>query len=185
MPLTYTEMFKAVNEKPTHSEWVEIFVSDWNKEYWGFYAYISKDNYETDIDDINAVISKLNWRDGDTYIELIDHSANLEGFYHYIYKTGSMAHWDILDTDYWDILEEKEDFFFKCFTELNGGTRKEDLQSAEFSTFQNWDEVLETYYPDLYKPLDEANGLSCFDIPSFFNCQGFHEIEDCIVLECD
>jgi hypothetical protein len=184
MPLEYKESFKAVNEKPISSEWIEVFCSDWNKEHWSFYAYIDKDNYEQDIEDINSLIQKLNFRDGDVYIELIDHSSDLEGFYHYLYTLSQYTQSEVLDPDYWEVLEEKDDFFFKCFSELNGGTRKEDLQGADYSTFNGWDEVLETFNPDLYKALDEANGLSCFDIEQFFNCQGFHEIErDVIVLE--
>ncbi|MEM3696522.1 MAG: hypothetical protein QXQ94_03325 [Candidatus Bathyarchaeia archaeon] len=67
MPLKYKGFWNNVNEKPK-GEWIEIFASDWNKDYWGFYAYISLDNYAQDIAAINKLIHELNWRDGDVYV---------------------------------------------------------------------------------------------------------------------
>ena len=182
MNLEYKGFFKHVNDKPT-GEYIEVFVSDWNKEYWAFYYYISLDNYEQDIEDINNLITKLNYRDGDIYHELIDHSPDLEGFYKYIYDSEKYSHPNALNIELWEILKDKGDFHFKCFTQLNGGSNIEELRESEYSSFNDWDEVLETFNPDLYKCLDENNGFSCFDIEHFYNCQGFHEIDDLIVLD--
>lgn len=179
--LTYKGFFKAVNEEP--SEFIEIFVSDWNKDHWAFYAYIDKDNYEEDIEQINQLMTELNYRDGDVYIELINHSEDLESFYSYLYDLGKYTQSDVLNKEYWEILEEKEDDHFYYFVKLNGSSYIEDLKNAEFITFEDWYEVLELYNPDLYKALDESNGLCCFDIEHFYNCSGFYELNDCIVEE--
>ena len=77
--MKYNGFFKHINDKPS-GEYIEIFVSDWNKEHWAFYVYIEQDNYESDLDEINQLMTKLNYRDGDIYIELINHSDELEGF---------------------------------------------------------------------------------------------------------
>ena len=180
--MEYQGYFKTINDKPT-GEYINIFVSDWHKEHWAFYVYIDKDNYEEDIEQINKLMSKLNYRDGDIYIELIDHSPELEHFYKYLYELGYMTQSDVLDLEYWEILEDKGDEHFLYFRELNGGTDKEELRDFEYSSFNDWYEVLETYNPDLYKALDESNGLGCFDIEHFFNCQGFHELNGLIVCE--
>jgi hypothetical protein len=181
--MIYKDFFKAVNEKPVNDEYIELFVSDWNKEHFAFYVYISKDNYEQDIEDIINLTKELNFRDGDVYHELIDHSEGLEGFYHYLYELGKYTQSDVLDIEYWEILDEKGDDFFKYFNKLIGSNYKSDLQDIEFITYNDWYEVLENIYPELYKALDEANGLSCFDIEHFFNCQNFHEIDGVIVEE--
>lgn len=178
--MKYKGFFKAVNKKPS-GDYIEVFVSDWNKDYWAFYSYIEKDNYETDLEEINELIKKLNYRDGDVYIELIDFNGELDGFYHYIYDANEYTHSSILNPEYWEILEEKGDFHFKCFTKMNGSNDLQELKDIEYSVFSDWYEVLETFHPDLYKALDESNGLCCFDIEHFFNCQGFTEIDDCIV----
>jgi hypothetical protein len=94
--MEYRGMYKHLNSKPT-GEYIEIFVSDWNKDYFAFYVYISKDDYETDIEEIQTLIKKLNFRDGDVYIELINHSENLKHFYKYIYDSNH----SILDKEYW------------------------------------------------------------------------------------
>jgi len=180
--LKYKGFFKHINEKPIE-EYIELFVSDWNKEHWAFYCYISKDSYETDIEEIQELITKLNYRDGDVYTELINHSDELEGFYKYLYDIGQYTQSEVLNTKYWEILEDKGDFHFRCYQKLRGGNYIEDLESSEFSTFNDWYEVLEVFNPDLYKCLDESNGLGCFLIEQFFNCQGFHEIDDLIVLD--
>jgi hypothetical protein len=184
MTLEYKGFFKHVNDKPV-GEYIEVFVSDWNKEYWAFYYYISKDNYESDIEEISNLIAKLNFRDGDIYHELINYSPELEGFYKYIYDSDKYSHSSILNTELWEILEDKGDFHFKCFTQLNGGSNIEELRNSEYSTFEDWYEVLETFNPDLYKALDEANGLSCFDVEHFYNCCGFHEIDGFIVSDSE
>lgn len=181
--LEYKGHMKAVNKKPA-GDYIEIFVSDYNKDYWMFYAYIEVDNYEEDIEQINKLIAKKNWRDGDTYVELISYSGETEHFYHYIYNSGTYGHWSILDTKYWEIFEEKGDDFFHYFNKLIGGTYFSDLENVEFITYRDWYEVLEVMEPELYKALDEHNGFGAFDIEHYFNCQNFHEIDDVIVQEC-
>ena len=181
--MKYKGFFKAVNPKP-EGEYIELFVSDWNKEHWAFYVYISRDNYGTDIQDINDLITKLNYRDEDVYIELIDYNGDIDGLYHYVYDGSHLSHSEILNTRLWEIFEDKGNDHFTYFAKLNGSTSIDDLESAEYSIYNDWDEVLEVHNPDLYKALDEHNGFSAFDIPHHFNCQGFHEINDLIVLEC-
>lgn len=95
--MEYRGYFKYINSKPT-GEYIEIFVSDWNKDFWSFYAYIERDNYEENIEKINNLITELNYRDGDVYIELINHSEGLEGFYKYIYDSNH----SILNKEYWE-----------------------------------------------------------------------------------
>lgn len=178
--MKYNGMFKATHKKPD-GDYIELFVSDWNKDYWGFYTYIEKDNYEEDIDNINNLITKLNWRDGDYYIELIDYKGDLEYFYHYIYENNNYTHSAILNSKYWEILEEKGNNHFLYFDKLIGSGDIDELEEAEFYIYEDWEEVLETYNPDLYKALEENNGLGCFEISQFFNYQGFTEIEGLII----
>lgn len=180
--LNYKGFFKHTNEKPT-GEYIEIFVSDWNKEHWSFYVYISQDNYEEDIEEINNLITELNYRDQDYYFELIDRSDELKGFYNYIYDSNRYTHSDILNIELWEILEEKGDNHFLYFSKLNGSSEIDELRDAEFMTFQDWDEVLEMCHPDLYKTLDESHALCCFDIEHFYNCSNLYKIDGCIVEE--
>jgi len=100
MMLTYKGFYKSVNEKP-RGEWIEIFASDWFKDYWAFYAYISLDNHKKDIEAINNLIHRLNWRDGDVYVELINHSEGLKDFYHWLYEKGYFTHHCALDPENW------------------------------------------------------------------------------------
>lgn len=97
----YKGFFKAVNEKPINDEWVEVFASDWFKDHWAFYAYISLKNREEDIEAVNDLIHELNWRDGDVYVELIDHSPKLKEFYHALYEQGCFTHHCALDVQNW------------------------------------------------------------------------------------
>jgi len=179
--LVYRGFFNSVNERPA-GEYVQLFVSDWNKEHWAFYAYVDPDSYEDDLDAIGELRAALNWRDGDIYVELIDRSEGLKGFYEYLYSQGYMTHSDVMDRELWEILEEKGDDHFRYFQKYIGSSYREDLLNFEYSVFEDWYDALETYNPDLYKTLDEANGLSCFDISQFYNCQGFHEEGDQVVL---
>jgi len=181
--MEYKGYFKHINSKPD-GEYIEIFVSDWNKENWAFYVYIERDNYEEDIEEINNLITELNFRDQDYYFELIDRSENLEGFYKYIYDLGTYTHSDILNIELWQILEEKGDQHFLYFSKLNGSGEITELKDAEYMTFEDWYEVLEMCHPDLYKTLDESNGLGCFDISHFYNCCDFYRVDGCIVQEC-
>lgn len=179
--LTYKGFSKAVNKQP--NEYIEIFVSDWNKDYWAFYVYISQDNYEEDIQNINNLITKLNYRDGDIYIELIDRTEGLEHFYKHIYEINHYTDSDILNLEMWEILEDKGDEHFLYFNKLNGSSEISELRDTEYMTFEDWYDVLENTNPDLYKTLDENNGLGCFDIEHFYNCSGLYEIDGIIVEE--
>jgi hypothetical protein len=98
--LRYKGFYETVNRKPK-GEWIRIFVSDWFKQYWAFYAYISLENYERDIEAINDLIHRLNWRDDDVYVELIDRSAGLKDFYHHLYEWGYFTHHNVLDPQNW------------------------------------------------------------------------------------
>jgi len=181
--MEYKGFFKHINSKPT-GEYIDVFISDWNKEHWAFYVYIDKDNYEEDIDQINELIQKKNYRDGDVYIELIDHSDDLEHFYKYVYDSGHYTHSAILDKTLWEILENKGDEHFLYFRKMNGSTDIDELRDAEYMIFEDWYDTLENLNPDLYKNLDESNALGCFDIEHYYNCSGLYEIEGSIVLEC-
>jgi len=100
-PLKYRGFFESVNPKPT-GNYILVFASDWNKDYFAFYAYISHDKWKDDINQINELITKMNWRDGDVYVELIDyHDETLHDFYMYLYDSGDMAHWNALDPEEW------------------------------------------------------------------------------------
>ncbi len=100
-PLKYRGFFKTVNPKPS-GNYVLVFASDWNKDYWAYYAYISQANWKDDINQINELIRKMNYRDGDVYVELIDyHDDAMHDFYMYLYDSGDMAHWNALDPKEW------------------------------------------------------------------------------------
>lgn len=180
--IKYKGFFKHVNDEPT-GEYIEIFVSDWNKEHWAFYVYIDGDNYEEDIERINNLITELNFRDQDYYFELIDRSDELKGFYNYIYDSNRHTHSEVLNIELWQILEEKGDNHFLYFSKLNGSSEIDELRDAEFMVFEDWYEVLEMCHPDLYKALDNGNGLGCFNIQSFYNCCNLYRIDGLIVEE--
>jgi len=98
--LKYKGFYRSVNEKP-EGEWIEVFASDWNKEWFGFYAYISLDSYERDIDEINKLIKELNFMDGDVYIELVDHSPGMKEFYRWLLKKGYYTDSAALNPECW------------------------------------------------------------------------------------
>jgi len=99
-PLRYRGFWETVKERPS-GEWILIFASDWNKDHWAFYAYISLEGYERDIGEINELIRELNWMDGDVYVELIDHSPGLGEFYRWLYEGGYLTHHNALDPESW------------------------------------------------------------------------------------
>lgn len=108
-PLKYNGFFKNVNSSKDLDQWIEIFVSDWNKEYWAFYVYIDLDDLETSLEEINNFISEMNWRDGDYYTELIDHdgSEDTEKIYNAFYDRGGFDHNSVLWLDNWEEIQEK------------------------------------------------------------------------------
>lgn len=115
--LKYTKSFGTVNQKP-EGEWIQVFVSDWNKDYWAYYAFISLDSYADDIKKIGQMTKALNWRDGDTYVELIEHTPGLKAFYSKVYHEGTFSHSDILDPETWgkkraEAIFEKAQFRFQ------------------------------------------------------------------------
>jgi hypothetical protein len=105
--LKYKGFYETVNPKPK-GEWILIFASDWFKEHWAFYAYISLESYEEDLEQINELIHRLNWRDSDVYVELIDHSPALKEFYHHLYEQGYFTHHNALDPKNWRSYFAKE-----------------------------------------------------------------------------
>jgi len=99
--LVYQDYFNKVNPKPQEN-YILIFASNWHKEHWAFYAYINQQDWENDIRKINGLITELNRRDGDVYVELIDyHDETMHDFYMYLYDSGDMAHWNALDSKEW------------------------------------------------------------------------------------
>jgi len=182
--MTQADFYKAANEKPDGA-YIEIFCSDWNKEHWTFYYYIDQDNYEEDISKCNELIDQYNWRDGDVYVELIDHSEDLTGFYKYLYDLNSLAHWKALDPEYWDILDERGDSHFQGYNALRGTGTKDEIRDFECCFFNDWDEVLETYYPELAEALDKANAWGSFDSESFFYGCSFAVLNTGIILDCE
>lgn len=99
--LKYVTAYKSVNQKP-EGEWIMVFASDWLKEHWAFYAYISLDNHEEDIKAVNMLIHRLNWRDGDVYVELINHSGDkMSRFYSTLHDMGHFTHHCALDMENW------------------------------------------------------------------------------------
>jgi hypothetical protein len=99
--LRYRGYFNAVNPKPDDN-YILIFASDWNKDYWAFYAYVSRRNWREDISQINDLIKRMNWRDGDVYVELIGfHDETMRDFYMYLHDLDEWAHWTVLDPEQW------------------------------------------------------------------------------------
>jgi hypothetical protein len=99
--LKYKGCFNTVNPKPA-GNYILVFASDWNKDHWAFYAYVSQQNWKEDVRKINDLVTRMNWRDGDVYVELIDyHDETMHDFYTYLYDSGDMAHWNALDPKEW------------------------------------------------------------------------------------
>lgn len=100
--LQYHGFFNAVNPKPD-GNYILVFASDWNKDYWAFYAYISQQNWREDLRQINDLVKRMNWRDGDVYVELIDfHDESMRKFYMTLYDESDWVHWDALDPKTWE-----------------------------------------------------------------------------------
>jgi hypothetical protein len=101
-PLKYRGYFNALNNPPKDDEWIEIFVSDWFKDHWAFYAFIALKRYKEDIAAINKLIQEMNWRDGDVYVELINHSDKLGEFYTKMNTDQYLTNSDILWHEKWE-----------------------------------------------------------------------------------
>jgi len=65
------------------------------------YREITDEEFQKDIEAINDLIHELNWRDGDIYVELINHSDGLNDFYHWLYEKGYFTHHCALDPENW------------------------------------------------------------------------------------
>lgn len=108
--MKYKGYFNVINKKPKDDEWIEIFAGDWFRDHWAFYAFISRKNYELDINKILDLIKELNWRDGDVYVELINHSPKLRGLYMKLYELGYDTDWSALRVENWNkLLDCSED----------------------------------------------------------------------------
>ena len=97
----YKGFYNEANQ-PETKHWIEVFVSDWNKDYFGLYAYIDVATYEKDIKNIWKLINSFGYG-GDIYIELINHSDDkkVKEFYHWLYDRGYWADWDALNPKVW------------------------------------------------------------------------------------
>lgn len=99
----YKGFFHSANQ-PTTDEWIEVFVSDWNKDHFAFYAYIDLLTFREDIENIWKLVHDFNYG-GDIYIELIDYSTKSERikrFYDYLYEKGYYSDWAALDPKVWE-----------------------------------------------------------------------------------
>jgi hypothetical protein len=162
----YKKFGETINEKPTQG--IYFFCSDWNKEFFGFYAWIDCDNYAEDIEQLQEFINKCNYRDRDTYIELIDYESDCEGLYDYLYSTSQYSHSEVLNADVWALFEDKSDEHFKLFSKHIGSSSLSELESFEYSTYSDKYDLLESTHPDLFEQLEKANALSCFDVEHLF-----------------
>lgn len=105
MTMKYHGFWNHANTKP--ESWICVWVSDWNKDYWGTYVYIDSTKYEEDTKELLKLINKLNWRDGDVYVELIDHSPDLKELYNYMYERDWYQQWSTLNPDLWTKAQEE------------------------------------------------------------------------------
>ncbi|MBD3157584.1 MAG: hypothetical protein GF309_02235 [Candidatus Lokiarchaeota archaeon] len=99
--IQYNGFWKPANRKP-NGEYVLLWVSDWLKQDWGFYCYISLDTYKQDLDGIHGLIEELNYRGVDVYVEMVDHSPGLKGFYRKQYRRSKISHYHILNPQTWE-----------------------------------------------------------------------------------
>lgn len=160
MSLEYKGIGEHVN--PNSVTAITIAVQDWNGEYWMFYADIDMHTYSEDCEEISELIEKLNWRDGDVRIELIDYNSELTGLYEYFEMIG--ANFEILDTDYWDVWDDRGDDFFEAYSELNGGHDFSDLKNTDYTIYEDKWELVEELYGELWGKLQEYNVTHCFDV---------------------
>jgi len=165
-----------VNEEG--SDGVTLCVQDWNGDYFIFYAHINLDNYEDDIKNIQKRIAKENWRDGDVRAMLVDYFGETEHFYDFMYNASDFVLSEILNPEYWEVLEEKKDGHFEIIKEQFCDVSVVNAQCEDYSVFEDWDDALEIYYPELYKELEKNHGFSCFDSEAFFNSDSTSTLED-------
>jgi len=92
---------RPANSKPD-GEYVLAWVSDWLKQDWGFYCYISLDTYKEDLDGIPGLIEELNFRGVDVYVEMVDHSPGLKESYREEYHRSKISHYYILKPETWE-----------------------------------------------------------------------------------
>lgn len=178
---TLDDHLQYLNSKPGN-DYIEMFASDWLKEHWSFYAYIDATRHEHDLELINSEIARLNYRDGDVYVELIDRSPGLEHFYDYLCSRGECAHWDVLDNGYWNALEERGDDHFlilrRCFGAQYHRSPEDARDEDGYAVYSGWNDVLENLMPEVYKVLEEHNATSCFDTEAHFYGTSYTNLSD-------
>jgi hypothetical protein len=143
---------------------------------------VALEKYEHDLEFILAEMNKLNYRDGDTYVELIDRDEGVKHFYRYLYERGTYSHWDALEKGFWEGLESKGDDHYLILHECYGPQYHSSAEAAKdedgYSVFSDYEEALQTYQPDLYQALENANGLCCFDTGRYFNGHSCTKLSD-------
>ena len=178
MTLEYEKFGNTVNTGIDDN--ITIFVSDWNKDHWAFYAHINLDQYEDDINDIHGLIKKLNWRDGDVYIEMVDYDGEMEYFYSCVYDMGYFDNWDIMNTDLWEIGEENDDELFQVAKCVLGTVDKDSIKELAEDGYilcEDYDDLLEHIDPELYKLIDDKGVWHCFTSEYYFN--GWSNVNRC------
>ena len=170
----YEKYAGTINDKPDTG--ICVFCSDWNKDYWAFYAWIDGDNYAFDIEQIGKLVKSLNWRDGDVYFERIDYTGEVGNLYEFM--KGYDSEPDVFDTALWEVWEEKGDLHFLFFNGCVGGTDRNDLENAEFTSYSDWDEKFEAENPELYKALDDNHAWHAFDTEQFYNGESVSVLVD-------
>ena len=165
--LQYQGFGRTVNRKP--AEGIQLWASDWHKEHFGFYAWIDEQHFERDIPRIETLILKLNWRDGDVYTELINHTPGLRHFYDFLYDRSELSDGAALEPVWWRILEEKGDEHFRIAKlHLRDGALAGEVGALQYGKFENMESALEGCHSELYNALKKASALSCFDIRRFY-----------------
>jgi len=121
MSLEYNGFFNRVNNPPDN--FIEVFISDWNKEHWAFYVFIDVEEFEDSLDEINDLIStdRLNHRDGDFYVELINHSEQdfTEKLYRKFLENSGLDHNCVLWSSNWEEYAEEIENEPPAFNDFN------------------------------------------------------------------
>jgi hypothetical protein len=175
--IKYNGFFNQANE-PETDEHITIFVSDWLKDYWAAYVSIDADSYEDDIDKIHEFILKMNWRDGDVYIELVNENG-LNGFYQLALSKGWLSDHEILNKELWEILEDEPNQV-KLYAAAKIGPCGPVSEVKEWLEMvivaEDYDELFEMIHPEHMKYLEENNLFSDFNTETFFNGHPVHEL---------
>ena len=179
--LKYTKFGCNVSPDLEREDYIYIWVSDWNKDHFGFYASIDPDTYEDDIEEIQQLIDSFNYG-GDIYFELINHSDNMEYFYKWVNSLNGYTNSDIMNTDIWAVFEERGDIHFMVLHECLGANI-DYLDNENYVIYEDWDDKFENENPDLYEQLQKHNAYSCFDIEHYYYGTGTTELSDGSIVE--